>query len=181
MYLLKTFKGYLPSTFAGDQLFEKVFEVISVFFKSMCRYSLRLFSKYKSLEGRARSFYEQKGDLTSEFENDLLESFADFKAIRESLTGFAELMILPVPNYENSEPQFIVDEGKIIFTSKIEIETDIFQDEEERDFYEKLPESVMNIEAFELPDEWKTSEEIDELYKAEIDPDAVGLQSAKNK
>lgn len=147
----------------------------------MCRYSLRLFNIYKNLEARARSFYEQKGDLPLEFETGLLESFATFKAFRTSLTGFAELMILTVPFYENSEPEFIVDEGKVIFTSKIDIETDIFQDEEERDFYEKLPESVMNLEAFELPEEWKTSEEIDELYKVEINPDAVGIQKIKDK
>lgn len=133
------------------------------------------------MEERARSFYEQKGDLPDEFETDLLEAFEAFKTFRTSLAGFAELLNLSLPVYENSEPQFILDEGKVIFTSKIEIETDIFQDEEERDFYEKLPDSVLKLEGFELPEEWKTSEEIDELYKVEINPDALGTQQIQNK
>ena len=141
VYLLKNLKGYLPSTFASDQLFEKTYETIVDFFKTMCRYSLRLLGKYKGTESRARAFYEQKADLSSEFETSLINSYEEFKSSK-LLFRFCWSYLLPLPKYENSEPQFIVDDGKVIFTSKIEIEADIYQDEEERDFYEKLPDNI---------------------------------------
>lgn len=149
----------------------------------MCRYSLRLFNKYKSIESKSRTFYEQKGDLPSDLETGLLEAYEDFKTFRVTMTGFAEILNYTLPKYENAEPQFIVDDKKVIFTSKIEIEADIYQDEEERDFYEKFPESIMNSTAdtFDLPEEWKSSEEIEEIYKDEIDPDAIGKQSIKER
>lgn len=149
----------------------------------MCRYSLRLFNKYKSIEAKSRTFYEQKGDLPLDLETSLLEAYEDFKTFRITMTGFAELLNYPLPKYDDAEPQFIVDDNKVIFTSKVEIETDIYQDEEERDFYEKFPESIMNSkgDTFDLPEEWKSSEEIEEIYKDEIDPDAIGKQSIKER
>ena len=149
----------------------------------MCRYSLRLFNRYKSLETKSRSFYELKGDLPADLEDELLSSYSDFKELEGILEGFAELMFLPLPKYENSEPQFIVDDKKVIFTSKIDIEADIYQDDEERDFYEKFPETVMaaSMEEFSLPEEWKSAEEIEEIYKDEVDPDAVGKRSIKDR
>ena len=177
VYLLKNLKGYLPSTFASDQLFEKTYETIVDFFKTMCRYSLRLLGKYKGTESRARAFYEQKADLSSEFETSLINSYEEFKALKTSLQGFAEVISLPLPKYENSEPQFIVDDGKVIFTSKIEIEADIYQDEEERDFYEKLPDNIPVGEvAFELPEEWKAVEEIEEISKDEVNPETIATK-----
>lgn len=172
IYLLKNFNGYLPSTFTGDQLFEKSYEAIEEFFKTMCRYSLRLLNKYKGIESKARAFYEQKADLSSEFEADLINSFEKFKNLKSSLEGFAEIINLPLPKYENSDPQFIIDDKRVIFTSKIEIEADIYQDEIERDFYEKLPENNF-VGTFELPEEWKNSEEIEKISMEVIDPEAI--------
>lgn len=150
----------------------------------MCRYNLRLFNRYKSIESKARTVYEQKGDIFTELETDLLASHENFKNLRTALAGLAELLNYPMPTFENSDPQFIIDDGKIIFTTKIEIETDIYQDEEERDFYEKLPGNLTdpsNNEAFDLPEEWKNSEEIEELYSEEIDPEAIGKQNIKER
>lgn len=149
----------------------------------MCRYSLRLFNRYKSLEAKSKSFYELKGDLPADLESDLLASHADFKDLKASLEGFADLLLLTLPKYENEAPQFILDDNKIIFTSKIDIEADIYQDEEERDFYEKLPEFALEAteDSFNLPEEWKSSEEIEEIYKDEVDPDAVGKRTIKDR
>lgn len=177
VYLLKNLKGFLPSTFAGDQLFEKTYEAIVDFFKTMCRFSLRLLGKYKGIETKARAFYEQKADLSLDFETSLISSYEDFKALKTALAGFAEFIILPLPKYENSEPQFIIDDNKVIFTSKIEIEADIYQDEEERDFYEKFPENSSADDGnFELPEEWKACEEIEEISKDFVDPEAVATK-----
>ena len=183
VYLLKSFKGHLPSTFTGDILFEKVYESILTYFKTMCRYNLRLFNRYKNIESKARSVYEQKGDIFSELETELLTSYENFKSLRITLIGLAELLNYPMPNFENSDPQFIIDDGKIIFITKIEIETEIYQDEEERDFYEKFPENFSNStsEPFDLPEEWKNSEEIEEIYNEEIDPEAIGKQNIKER
>ena len=98
------------------------------------------------------------------------------------MEGFSEILIQPLPKYENAEPQFIVDDKKVIFITKIEIEADIYQDEEERDFYEKLPETALaKNDELVLPEEWKSSEEIDEIYKDEVDPDAVGKFGSKER
>lgn len=183
VYLLKSFKGHLPSTFAGDALFEKVYESILSYFKTMCRYNLRLFNRYKSIEANARTVYEQKGDIFTELETELLKSYENFKALRTVLTGLAELLNYPMPKFENAEPQFIIDDGKIIFTTKIEIETDIYQDEEERDFYEKLPGNLIIScnENFDLPEEWKNFEEIEEIYSEEIDLEAIEKRTIKER
>jgi hypothetical protein len=186
IYLLKNFKGHLPSTFAGDILFEKIYETILTYFKAMCRYNLRLFSGYKSIEGKSRIVYEQKGDIFPELESELLKLHDSFKTLRTSLTGLAEILNYPMPKFDNSDPQFVIDDGKIIFTTKIEIETEIYQDEEERDFYEKLPINNSGGDedkeiSIELPEEWKNSEEIDEIYSEEIDPDAIGKQNIRER
>ena len=145
----------------------------------MCRFSLRLLGKYKGIESRARAFYEQKADLSTEFETNLIDSFEEFKALKTALKPFSEIIFLPLPKYENSEPQFIIDDKKVIFTSKIEIEADIYQDEEEREFYEKFNENIpIGIEGtFELPEEWKTSEEIEEISKDEINPETISTKA----
>lgn len=183
VYLLKNFKGHLPSAFADDVFFEKIYESILTYFKTMSRYNLRLFNRYKNIECKARNVYEQKGDIFTELETELLMSYENFKTLRTSLTGLAELLNYPMPTFENSEAQFLIDDGKIIFITKIEIETDIYQDEEEREFYEKLPGNLMNSkdETLDLPEEWKNSEEIEEKYNEEIDPDAIGKQHIKER
>lgn len=182
VYLLKNLKGYLLPTFEGDQLFEKTYAAIVDFFKTMCRFSLRLLGKYKGTEFKARAFYEQKADLSLEFEANLISSYEEFKALKTALAVFAELILLPLPNYENSEPQFIIDDKKVIFTSKIEIEADIYQDEEERDFYEKFPENnSAEDEVFSLPEEWKTCEEIEEISKEIVDPEAIATKERYNR
>ena len=172
VYLLKNLKGHMPSKFASDELFENTYELIVDFFKTMCRFSLRLLGKYKGIEHRARAFYEQKADLSVDFEASLISSFEEFKALKTSLEGFSEVIGLTLPRYENAEPQFIIVDNKIIFTSKIEIEADIYQDEEEKDFYEKLPEANGG-ETFDLPEEWKTSADIEEIAKDQVDPEVV--------
>lgn len=177
VYLLKNLKGFLPSTFAGDHLFEKTYDAIVDFYKTMCRFSLRLLGKYKGIENKARAFYEQKADLSSDFETSLISSYEEFKALKITLEGFAEFILLPLPKFENSEPQFIIDDKKVIFTSKIEFEADIYQDEEERDFYEKFPENSLANDGFlDLLEEWKTSEELEEISKDEVDPEAVATK-----
>ena len=164
-------------------LFEKLYESIVKFFKTMCRFSIRIFNQYKSLEAKCRFYYEQKGDLFNELEVDLLKIYEEFKTIQVSIKGFAELLNLPMPKFENSEPQFIIDDNKIIFTTKISIEADIYQDEDERSFYEDLPASAtLNIDdSFSLPEEWTTSDEIEEIYKEEVNPETIGKLSIKER
>jgi hypothetical protein len=175
IYLLKSLKAYLPPSLDNDdKLFQNIYEVIVSFFKSMSRYSLRLFKNFKTKEIAARKIYEQKGDLFPDAELDLISAYEKFKTLKSSLEGFGDVIRLPVPIFENSEPQFIADDGKVIFKSEISIETELYQDADERAFYEDFPSFAGDQSIFVLPDEWKTADGDSEICADEVDPEAIG-------
>ena len=151
-----------------------LYDTIKSFFKTMCRYSLRIFQNFKGLESTAQKTYEQKGDIFTELKVSLMTAFDEFKSLRQNMVTFADAINLPLPIYENSEPKFLVDDDNIVFKAEIEFETDIYQDEVERDFYEKLPVDDSNETEVAVPDEWSFESSIEKNYESEeIDPEKL--------
>ena len=122
----------------------KFYDAITAYFRAMCRLLVRTNSRLRSLEAKGRHHYETRGDLSTNQATQLQEASEAFEKQKTNLQSLAEVLNLSLPDLgmDVKVPQVI--EGKVIFADlsiknrRGEMESTIFNDEEERSFYEDL-------------------------------------------
>jgi regulator of nonsense transcripts 2 len=132
-------------------------DAITAFFRAMCRLLVRTSNKLRSLEAKGRHYYETRGDLSTIQATQLQETLEAFEKQRANLQGLAEVLNLGLPDLGVDVETPKVVEGKVIFADlsiksrRAEMESAIFNDEEERSFYEDLIDIWERVPEILLP------------------------------
>lgn len=146
-YFLKNFDFLTTSLHDSTSIlagFDGLGEVYEKYYKSMCRHVATLHHSFLKNQDRAKQFYESKGDLSSQFAAELTESYDKFEDAYSQLESLSALMNKDLPQLSDRKPKYEIIDGKIIFTGDLSFlqnkNAQIFEDEEQRLFYENLPQ-----------------------------------------
>lgn len=188
--MLKNFDCILlpPIASANTTLadFEGLGEIYEKYFKAMCRHFARLHKSFLGLQEHCKRFYESKGDLPPSMTSDLTNSLSNFREAQALLESLASAMNRSLPPLDDLKPKFEIVDGKIIFAGDLSFlaskSTQIFNDDEERLFYEEIPEyqrpdGVSNT--FTPPPAPLPEVEFDETSIVEVDPEALEKAKAR--
>jgi regulator of nonsense transcripts 2 len=124
---------------------EAFLNVFSSFCRALTRLLIRIHDRLISCERHSRTHYETKGDLSESMMERFKTTHAQYVALKEGLESLAPHLNIKLPILSNIDSRSVLQmvEGKIVFadlnrTSKLKSE--IFIDDEERAFYEDIPD-----------------------------------------
>lgn len=166
--------------------FEGMGDIYEKYFKAMCRHVARLHKSFLGLQEHCKRFYESKGDLPAYMTSDLTNSLSAFREAETLLKNLAVTMNRSLPQLDEVKPKFEIIDGKAIFAGDLSFlaskSTQIFNDEDERLFYEEIPEyqrpeGVSNT--FTPPPTPLPEAEFDEASIVEVDPEALEKAKAR--
>lgn len=154
-------------------------ELFVQFFKTMCRYLIHLYNDFRACEKRARNSYEQKGDLSEDFANELTTYYENFKKSLIIMEAFSEVVGLDLPKLKDTKAQYQYLDGKIIFPSNLSFllnkNAQIYADDQERAFYESFPtfELGSESEVAKVDSAIEVDFEVDEKTLKAVDPEST--------
>ncbi len=178
IYFLKNFDLLtppLPESVPVLAEFSGLGETIEKYYKGMCRYLATLHRAFLGCQEKTKQFYESKGDIGPQMASNLTDSFAKFQDAHIQVENLATSMNKILPKISDSKPKYEIIDSKIIFAGDLAFlqnkSKQIFEDEEQRLFYEDFPQ-------FQRPDKIPEPErlaieepEFDETTVEEIDPE----------
>ncbi len=180
IYFLKIFellKPALPATAPLLADFDGLGDTLEKYYKSMCRYLATLHRAFLACQEKAKQFYESKGDIGSQFASSLTESYAKFQDAHAQVESLSTCMNKILPKIADSKPKYEILDSKIIFAGDLAFlknkSLQIFEDEEQRLFYEEFPQFVRPDKVLEPAD--VEEPEFDETSIEEIDPESGEL------
>lgn len=182
VYFLKNFDLLTPPLPDSEPVLaycDGLGEIVEKYYKSMCRHVATLHKAFLSCQEAAKKFYESKGDIGPQFASGLTDSYAKFQDTLAQVESLAASMNRALPKIPDSKPKYQIIDSKIIFAGDLAFlknkSTQIFEDDEQRIFYEDFPQFERPDK---LPDQVKEEcdePEFDETTVEEIDPESDDL------
>lgn len=156
------------------------------FFRTQCRLLTRLHTRLSNLQSRGRTHFETKGELSSWHAENLISSRNLYDTLKKGLTTLSALLGLQLPQLDIIEEVTRVEDSRVVFADTKGVErlrSIIFDDEEERAFFEDLinleeiiPSSILypakEQQDFDVDDGFDEDAEDLEGF-TEIDPESL--------